>query len=192
MLEKPLDLRIQKTHKALIDAFRVLLEEKRFEDITVGELCDRAMVRRATFYKYFGDKYEFFTFMVQHIQGDYWKKYQEANHGLSGVEPYVEIMKNTLDFLDSNEALVRTVTESSAYPILLNIISEQIVLDVKQRFREEEKNGKELLLSADLMAQAYTGALINLARWWVRHKDDIPKEEVIRQITVLFNRLYYV
>ena len=192
MLEKPQDLRIQKTHKALIDAFRVLLEEKRFEDITVGELCDRAMVRRATFYKHFGDKYEFFTFMVQRIQADYWKKTQEASPDLSGVEPYVEIMKNTLDFLDSNEALVRTVTESSAYPILLNIISEQIVLDVKQRFREEEKNGKELLLSADLMAQAYTGALINLARWWVRHKDDIPKEEVIRQITVLFNRLYYV
>ena len=33
MTEKPLDLRIQKTHKALIQSFLKLLEEKRFENI---------------------------------------------------------------------------------------------------------------------------------------------------------------
>ena len=57
-MEKNTDLRIQKTYLALQNAFVALLEEKRFEELTVNELCDRAMIRRTTFYKHFGDKYE--------------------------------------------------------------------------------------------------------------------------------------
>jgi hypothetical protein len=38
-----MDLQIQKTNMALTNTFFELLEEKRFEDITVNELCDRAM-----------------------------------------------------------------------------------------------------------------------------------------------------
>ena len=190
MQEKPLDLRIQKTHKALIQAFLKLLEEKRFENITVNEICDLAMVRRATFYKHFGDKYEFFTFMVQYIQQEFQNRTAKAIREDNSIDPYVAIVQNTLDFLDANETLVQSAMESSVYPILLNIVSEQIVRDVKQMFRDDENNGIELLLSPDLMAQAYTGALINIARWWIRHKDLASKEDVIKQITKLVKRLY--
>ena len=190
MQEKPLDLRIQKTHKALIQAFLKLLEEKRFENITVNEICDLAMVRRATFYKHFGDKYEFFTFMVQYIQQEFQNRTAKAIHDDNSIDPYVAIVQNTLDFLDANDTLVRSVMESSVYPILLNIVSEQIVRDVKQMFRDDENSGVELLLSPDLMAQAYTGALINIARWWVKHKDRASKEDIIMQITKLISHLY--
>ena len=190
MSEKPLDLRIQKTHQALIQAFLKLLEEKRFENITVNEICERAMVRRATFYKHFGDKYEFFTYMVQYIQESFRQHTPRTDSDSNGIDPYVQIVDNTLSFLEQNEGLVNSVMESSAYPILLNLISEQIVRDAKQHFRQDEKNGKKLLLSSELMAQAYTGALINIARWWVRHKDRAGKEEMIRQITPMVRRLY--
>ena len=100
------------------------------------------------------------------------------------------IVQNTLDFLDANETLVCSVMESNVYPILLIIVSEQIVRDVKQMFRDDESRGAELLLSPDLMAQAYTGALINIARWWVKHKDRASKEDIIMQITKLISHLY--
>ena len=61
-MEEKTDLRIRKTYKALCDAFVTILEKKRFDDLTVNELCDEAMIRRATFYKHFADKYDFFFF----------------------------------------------------------------------------------------------------------------------------------
>lgn len=192
MQEKPLDLRIRKTYKALIEALEKLLREKRFENITVNEICDQAMVRRATFYKHFGDKYELFAFMIQNIQTEFWRQVPEIDAITGSMEPYVIIMRNTLNFMDENDALVRSATESSVYPILLNIVSEQIIRDVKNRFREDEKNGKKFMLSSDLMAQAYTGALMNIARWWIRHKDQATKEEVICQFTQLIEKLYSV
>ena len=55
-MEEKTDLRIRKPYKALCDAFVTILEKKRFDDLTVNELCDEAMIRRATFYKHFADQ----------------------------------------------------------------------------------------------------------------------------------------
>ena len=62
-----MDLRIKKTYRALFDAFTELLEEHRFEDLTVAMLCDRAMIRRTTFYKHFRDKSDYFAFYIDEL-----------------------------------------------------------------------------------------------------------------------------
>ncbi|MGW9994085.1 TetR/AcrR family transcriptional regulator [Staphylococcus capitis] len=53
------DLRVKKTQRALMDSFLELLKTKNFSQITVQDLCDRAMVRRSTFYRRFCCKVEF-------------------------------------------------------------------------------------------------------------------------------------
>ncbi|STZ51893.1 TetR/AcrR family transcriptional regulator [Neisseria dentiae] len=44
------DLRVLKTQKAVQTAFVDLLYEKEFKDISVQEICDKALVNRNTFY----------------------------------------------------------------------------------------------------------------------------------------------
>jgi len=191
-MENPLDLRIQKTYKALTEAFLQLLKTKRFESITVNELCEVAMVRRATFYKHFADKYEFFTFFVQCVQSEFRKNAALTESGDGGVSPYIEIIRFAFDFMDENEALVHSVMESSAFPVLLDLVSEQIIRDIKEQLQKDEANGKELFLSPELMAFSYTGALLNILRWWVGHKDQMAKEEVVSQIQKVLDKLYSV
>lgn len=36
----------------------MLIADKKFERISVQEICDRAMVHRTTFYKHYEDKYD--------------------------------------------------------------------------------------------------------------------------------------
>ena len=50
--KKP-DLRVQKTRSALTSALYDLLCQKSFDDVTVTELCEKAVIRKATFYKHF-------------------------------------------------------------------------------------------------------------------------------------------
>lgn len=45
ILEKKKDLRVQKTYSALMAAFEALMAEETFDDITVNELCARALIR---------------------------------------------------------------------------------------------------------------------------------------------------
>jgi len=48
-----MDLRVQKTLRDLRGAFFALCREKRPEQITVKELCERALVNKATFYTHY-------------------------------------------------------------------------------------------------------------------------------------------
>ena len=50
------DLRVVKTHKAIREAFIMLLFEQEYNDITIQSILNRAKVNRATFYKYYSSK----------------------------------------------------------------------------------------------------------------------------------------
>ena len=75
-MEKKNDLRVQKTYRALMAAFEALMAEETFDDITVNELCARALIRRPTFYSHFEDKYDFLRFYLNEIQ---WQIESEAD-----------------------------------------------------------------------------------------------------------------
>src|SRR5215471_19824778 len=57
MSEELEDLRVRRTHKLLWEALMAELSQRPFEEITVKEICERAMVHRSTFYKHYEDKY---------------------------------------------------------------------------------------------------------------------------------------
>ena len=50
------DLRVVKTHKAIREAFIMLLSEQEYNDIAIQAILERAKVTRATFYKYYSGK----------------------------------------------------------------------------------------------------------------------------------------
>ena len=58
MSQKKVDLRVRRTHVLIKQALLDLCEEKGFRAITVGDIAERAMVNRVTFYRHYRDKYE--------------------------------------------------------------------------------------------------------------------------------------
>lgn len=185
-MEKAQDLRITKTHMALCKSFLEALREKRFEEITVGELCDRAMVRRATFYKHFADKYEFFVFFVNRIQ----KQFEAESIPLqTDKNPKVYCLTMTrklIDFLVSNEDVVGCIMKSNMLPTLLELLSEQIVNTLKARLKESAAFGYTLPASPDILAAFYVGGLVQILRDWLAQKSRQPEKALIAEIEKLF------
>jgi len=185
-VEQKIDLRILKTRKALTDAFWQMLGEKRFEDITVNELCDRAMVRRATFYKHFADKYDFFAFVIRAKQAEFDAQIRKRIDSTRPRSFYIGIIRHVIDFLNSNEKLVQTVLNSKMLPTVMDILSRQITLDITQKLKEDAENGVPLPASPQVMAQFFSGALVYTMMWWVTQKK-VSEAKLVEELTSLLH-----
>ncbi len=185
-MEQKTDLRVIKTHKALTEAFWQMLGEKKFEDITINELCDRAMVRRATFYKHFADKFDFFAFVVRGKQAEFDSQIRQQADDARPQSFYLGVIQHTLDFLNSNKKLAQTVLESNMLPTVLDILSRQITIDITQKLKEDAQNGVPHPASPEVMAHFFTGALVYTARWWVTQKK-ISEVELMEELTGLLS-----
>ena len=100
------DLRVQRT-KALITTFSDLLETKSFDNITIQDLCEKANVRRSTFYRHFNDKYD----LLNHIVGTLIEYFRTLH--LPEIDPkdprqfFNKFMKDILLFISDNKAMVK-------------------------------------------------------------------------------------
>ena len=65
--ETRMDLRVRRTYKLLVEALTELLADKAYDKISVSDICERAMVNRATFYKHFEDKNHLLLFGIKDI-----------------------------------------------------------------------------------------------------------------------------
>ena len=83
------DLRVRKTKKALSDAFISLLQEKRFEEITINELCEKAEIRRATFYKHYTDKFHFLARFTRSLRDQFDVSFWDSDKPDTTPEYYV-------------------------------------------------------------------------------------------------------
>ena len=184
-MEKTLDLRIQKTYLALHNAFTELLEQKHFENITVNELCEKAMIRRTTFYKHFADKYEYFTFYMKEIASAFQNEISSDLLNLSINEYIIEMSSRLICFFNENKKLIDNAFQSEMFPLLLNILSEEIADDFYLNARQLETNMSAVQL--ETFTSFYSGGLLNMLLQYYKKHNSFHEEEFLNTLKrVLF------
>lgn len=185
------DLRIIKTHRALCKSFSDLIDQKKFEDITVNELCDHAMIRRATFYKHFADKYEFFSFFVQQIQETIVQQYpnESSNLPVPTVDYYLFVFRGAVDFLSSHMKLVNNIIQSSVFPTLLDIFSLEIQRNILLFLTEENKKNISQPIAPHILSAFFAGGIIQMLRYWLTNLDTVSEEKICSEFKKILNNI---
>lgn len=178
------DLRVRKTYAALFRAFRELITTQPFDKITVTELCNRAMIRTATFYKHFQDKYEFAQFMMQTIRAEYAERAEHTQHSepADTVEYCVNLVREGFSFLEDNESLIRAIDSNGLLVGMMHSAGEQLQESIRARLLAEGTFDRE---DAELLAEMFVGAMNQIARWWFANRGTYSKNEVIARLTDL-------
>lgn len=176
------DFRVERTYKLLTNALMELMAEKHFEEITVRELCDRAMVRRATFYTHFGDKYELYTFMIRELKDQFSENLSQYDYSENTLR-HIGILTQMMDFLEQNRDMIVTIFSSSVAHVLLDIFIEQIELDIRCQFKEKENKGEIPQGTAELRAVQFAVTTAYSAKWWIQNYGKMSKEDMIRECT---------
>lgn len=182
------DLRIQKTYAALTRAFTDLLKVKSFEQITVRELCDAAMVRTATFYNHFSDKYEFADFVIRDLLQRYHKD-KERTKDLSGQEYYERLLDDAFTLLESNTDLIRSLASDSMLWSISEAIRNSIHDELLDHLTQDQRSGRDLAAQPELLTEFIIGALEQTVRWWFTDADPLPPEDLREQMSGSILRL---
>lgn len=187
-MDKKVDLRIEKTYLSLYNAFTSLLEEKRFEDFTLNELCDRAMIRRTTFYKHFADKHEYFLFYLKETCAGIREQFPPDNENHTSREYLVFMCRQLIRFLDRHEKIVENFMSSSMFPMLLDGLTEQITGDIYEVLRTS--GAAEHLTNAQTedLAAFYSGGIVNVLRLSLRRGRKLDEDAFAASADALLSR----
>ena len=164
------DLRQRRTKKFLMTALMELMEERPLSEISVVDICERAMVHRTTFYAHFEDKYALLRYAVSEI----YRAFQPAGGASLGGDPrtyFMTIFQNALSFMREHRGLYRSAAFAGGAD--LQALENSVAEELTQNFAAggfSPPGSPDL--RADIVARFYAGACLALIRWWL--DNDMP------------------
>lgn len=113
------DLRVAKTYKALQNAIVTLLKRRKFEQLTINDLCEEALISRAAFYMHFKDKYDLLKSWLDSLLKEFNSAHIEDFICRLAYE-YSKVMQNIiLDADDETLQLVHNFIRSLSYKFFM-------------------------------------------------------------------------
>lgn len=182
-MEEKMDLRIVKTNRVLTESLKYLLTRKSLNEITVNEICERAMVRRPTFYKHFSDKYELLVFVITGILEDTGRKAHEKqlSSDEEGREFYYSILY-LFEYIEENDVLFGALKDSCSSAFVRKALIDSITEDIIKYLHKHDLPDSVSDTSLELACQFLTGAIFQSIDWWLNHKEQLTKHEMAEQI----------
>jgi AcrR family transcriptional regulator len=169
------DRRSQRTRQLLHTALIELMLERRYDEITVQDIIDRANVGRSTFYAHYLDKEDLlvsgFTqvldvlrqHMEQHKQVD-WR----APPGLAFFFQHVQ----------THHQLYKALVRGGGIELLYKKGHERLRQNIEQHLVALVPAGQTPAAPLALVADYMAGAILTMLRWWLDNGMPYPPEQM--------------
>ncbi len=165
------DRRSTRTQRLLGEALIALLLEKRYDDITVQDILDRANIGRSTFYEHYWDKEDLLTSEIERVIDLLDQHIATPSQHPAVFLPSLALFQHVRE----QQRLYRALLRGQGIQALLRVKGIQMVTQafqdllrtrVETRLRGEgEKEGSDELLAA--VASYVVGAFMTLMQWWL-------------------------
>jgi AcrR family transcriptional regulator len=173
------DPRVLRSRRALGDALVDLLHERRFDDITVQDILDRAGVGRATFYAHYRNKQDVLHSGLEQLfvlLGGVLDRGSSAGTRLVPVTEFLEHMREADVFIASLRASGRIVEMSE--------LTVAFVADMIKR-RISPSEGAIATMSPALLSRMLAAAFMEMFWWWMEQ----PAREAPERMDAIFHAL---
>lgn len=181
------DLRTKRTKKFLVKALLELLEKNSIEEISITDICDRAMVHRTTFYTHFKDKYDLFSYLLKQFSEEIYLRMEIKHQEYPTPKAmYLSLANVVLDIMEENRKQMLAIMKNNSNEMILNIFFENMQSSICNLLEQNEhKNSFQVPL--EIMSNFYTGGFISLAIWWLYNPNKYKKEQLLKFCDVLID-----
>lgn len=169
-----MDRRQRKTRTAIFQAFEELLRTKRAEQITVGEIIQRADVGRATFYAHFETKdallealcEELFCHIFDGLEGE------TAHHHIFDCEAPDSVFLHLFQHLAKDDHGILKLFAGENNEIFLGYFKQGLVRLI------ESQIAADIDLPRDFRVHQIAAFFTETVRWWIYRKMQETPEEL--------------
>lgn len=179
------DLRIQRTQKAIVDAFYELLDEKSFGSITVIDICKRALINRGTFYTHFEDKYQLLDKCISDVMYGLHEQVKQAHGENDLITYYNEVMSLGISFLAQHRKRLRTIILKADSALVFDKVHEILTHNIVGRLSKAKPRAGAGKIPADILAEFFAGGIISLIKWWLLEEPNYTQDDIKQQLSIL-------
>ena len=188
-MNNKIDLRVIKTYEKLTAAFGEMMRSVPFDDVTVFDLCEKADIRRATFYKHFNDKYDFFKSIVGIILTNMDKKVCAITKNSSTKDYILIFVKEIINYLNERPKILSNMLKSNAFPVIFDIITGCTHESLENHLKSEIEEGMVFATDPDIFASFINGGIATLLIDCFK-KRNLTEQEVIAKIEEILNKIF--
>lgn len=185
---KKLDLRVKRTNKYIIEAFIRLVEEKGFEQVTVQNIADEAMINRATFYAHYKDKQDLyekiFDLAVESFTAilDFEDFVQGNRIKIRKIEA---AMTELFLHIQNNRSFYLTIMDASA----IEIIRKKLGLILTERYQEIFSTLRitegDIEVPLDFIIDYMTSIFVGTLHWWLTAETTMTSDHLAKLVIKL-------
>ena len=175
MINLKTDRRSQRTQRAIHEALMALMQEKRYDDITVQDIIDRADVGRSTFYAHYQDKEDLMTSGLMHLMQVLSEMVAEP--GPTG-EPRLLPTRELFEHVQEHHNLFKSLVRGKGLELFFekgqDYWSRKLAADLQARLPPGQKPGVPI----PVLAQFVAGTFVTMLRWWLDNKMPYTPQEM--------------
>jgi len=165
MKSRPADRRVQRTEDLLRQALRGLIQEKRFDEITVQNVIDRADVGRSTFYAHYRGKEDLFRSDVERFLGFIERGVTWNGGPKERILPVRELFEHVREF----RAFCRALSASGKLEALQRATTSHLSARLEKRLAIRMSLSQRQSVPVSILANHIAGALVTMLDWWFRN-----------------------
>jgi len=180
------DRRIRRTRQLLRDAFVALLKQKRYEDISVQDIIERADVARSTFYVHYLDKED----LLVGRWGVFASNLGVHAGGLKHEENDERSLLSTLGWFHHIKAqcdLLKIIAKDPAMDLAMKTLHGILLEDMQMRIQNHLPENENASIPPSLAVDYLASSLMTLLKWWVKQGMSYPPErmdEIFQQLVM--------
>ncbi len=176
-----LDLRQRKTRKLLVEALAQLLEEKPFQELSVTDICQRAMVHRTTFYAHFNDKQELLRYLLEGMEQECAATCLPQDPERSPREYLLTAARNVFEFFAQRRMLYRACLNCGA-DVQAHTLEDCAAGELCRLLSQPRFRAVSPQVDPQVAAHFYTGAMLSLIRWWLNSDEPLPSSHLLANL----------
>ena len=175
-----LDRRVRRTRESLHKALISLTLEKKYDEITIQEVLDRANVGRSTFYAHFEGMDELLISGVRDLQITLDSALQQERKSAKRHESVVAFSRAMFEHASGYRDVYHALLNTRAWPLvrqaLQGILEELIRRECKAEIAKLKRADSEV--PVDLFVHYLTAAYFAVLVWWMHRRSRLTPSQI--------------